>query len=280
MQANRHDPFDVRIAPNAEAGSVAAARLVTDEIRRNPDLLICSATGNSPSRMYQLLAKEARRQPDRFDRLRLLKLDEWCGLDSNHTGSCEHYLRSHLVEPLGMGPDRFNGFQCRPLDADAECRRIQEWLESHGPIGLCVLGLGLNGHLGLIEPADCLATECHVAELAPSTRRHAMLKDAETIPTLGMTIGMKDILQSREVLLLIFGENKREPLRRLLSEGVRTTFPASFLRLHPNVTLVCDEPAAALLEGANTKKERSTPALIDRGSQSQTTDSKHHARTD
>ena len=52
---------------------------------------------------------------------------------------------------------------------------------------------------------------------------------------------MADLLQSRRILLLVSGAAKREPLRRLLSGPIRTDFPASFLQLHADVRLLCDE---------------------------------------
>jgi glucosamine-6-phosphate deaminase len=54
---------------------------------------------------------------------------------------------------------------------------------------------------------------------------------------------MADLLQSREVLLLVTGETKHEALARLLNGRIATDFPASLLWLHPRVTLLCDEAA-------------------------------------
>src|SRR5262249_48201744 len=111
-------------------------------------------------------------------------------------------------------------------------------------IDLCVLGLGVNGHIGMNEPAPSLQPEAHVARLAATSLRHSMLKNSRRAPTYGLTLGMAEILSSREILLLVSGANKRQPLRRLMSRELTTEFPASFLWLHPNWILFCDHDAA------------------------------------
>jgi glucosamine-6-phosphate deaminase len=62
-------------------------------------------------------------------------------------------------------------------------------------------------------------------------------------------MGMAEILQSRAILLLVSGRQKVAPLRRMLSGRVTTRCPASFLWLHPDVTVYCDRAAARALAG-------------------------------
>ncbi len=119
---------------------------------------------------------------------------------------------------------------------------------AEGPIDLCVLGLGVNGHLALNEPAASLLPTAHVARLSQASLRHPMLANSPKLPAYGLTLGMADILVSRDILLLVSGVNKREPLKRLLRREITTEFPASFLWLHPNWTLLCDQNAAEGLD--------------------------------
>ena len=110
---------------------------------------------------------------------------------------------------------------------------------------MCVLGLGSNGHLGFNEPADALHPHAHVAQLSPESLAHPMVRGTSTPLTYGLTLGMADILHSKQVLLLVSGRHKRDVLRRLLDDRtVSTRFPASFLWLHQDVTCFCDADAA------------------------------------
>jgi glucosamine-6-phosphate deaminase len=74
-----------------------------------------------------------------------------------------------------------------------------------------------------------------------------MLTRALARPSHGLTLGMGDILASRSIVLLVFGNRKAEQLNRLLTGGATSHFPASFLTLHRDVLCVCDEAAAARL---------------------------------
>jgi 6-phosphogluconolactonase/glucosamine-6-phosphate isomerase/deaminase len=55
---------------------------------------------------------------------------------------------------------------------------------------------------------------------------------------------MADILASRKILLLVSGPTKTAILKRTLQPKVATRLPASFLHLHPDVTVLCDRAAA------------------------------------
>jgi galactosamine-6-phosphate isomerase len=235
--------MDVLVLPEAEALAVKAAACIVDALRARPDLLLCPATGASPTHTYQHLAAHRWRDPALFSRLRLVQLDEWGGLGATDAGSSGAYLRQHLCTPLRVGDDRYTGFQGDASDPEAECQRVTRWLQANGPLDLAVLGLGLNGHLAMNEPADVLQPHAHMAALTEETRQHPMLPAGVEPPRYGLTLGMADLLQAREVLLLVNGAHKQAILHRLLERQITTQLPASLLWLHPKATLLCDQAA-------------------------------------
>src|SRR5262249_31165894 len=153
----------IRPSDNHEAMSQEAAQRILAALRAKPDLLLCAAGGSTPLRTYQLLAEHHAGEPDLFRSLRLLKLDEWCGLEMSDAGTCEAQLRQHLVHPLALSASRYFGFESNPTNANSECQRVHSRLKAEGPIDLCVLGLGMNGHIGMNEPAPGLQPFAHVA---------------------------------------------------------------------------------------------------------------------
>lgn len=234
------------VCDDAESLSRKAARRVLTALANRPDLLLCAAGGSTPLRTYQVLARHRERQPKVFRRLRVVKLDEWGGLPTGGPGTCEQQLQSHLLSPLGVSGKRYFGFRSDPPDADLECHGVSRRLAAEGPIDLCILGLGMNGHVAMNEPAPALQPQAHVARLADLTLRHPMLAEAKSIPMFGLTLGMAEILAAREILLLVSGASKREPLQRFMGREITTDFPASFLWLHSNWTLLCDRAAKSL----------------------------------
>ena len=220
-----------------------AARDIVGEVRRKPELLLGVATGDSPTGTYERLARERAKEPELFRGIKVLALDEWLGLAPRHPVACETYVRERILGPLGIPRSRGQGFRSGARSREAEVRRVAGWLRRHGPMDLCILGLGRNGHLLMNEPATAFDPSAHVARLASSTRRHPTLKAAGASPRFGYTLGLADVLQSKRILLLVSGRHKAAPLRGILERRVTTKCPASFLWLHADVTVYCDRAA-------------------------------------
>lgn len=213
-----------------------AKDFILGEIKANKSLLLCAATGGSPTGTYRLLADEYRAHPNLFDQLRILKLDEWGGIPMDHPATCETYLQTHLIQPLRIPESRYISFNSNPANPKQECEIIQEKIEESGTIDLCVLGLGMNGHLALNEPSFFLQPHCHVAELSAMSLQHSMISEMQSKPSYGLTLGMADILQSKKILILINGIQKKSIASKFLKREITTSLPASFLWLHPDVS--------------------------------------------
>ena len=229
------------VLPDREALDREAAALVWEAAQAKPGLLVCLASGDTPIGTYALLASAT----DRLANARFIQLDEWAGLGRDDPASCAAFLEGTVRGPLAVPPERWIGIRGDAPDAAAECRRVSAALEDAGPIDLCILGLGRNGHLGLNEPAESFDPSCHVATLAEQSRGHPMLAGTDDSVREGLTLGMGDILRARRVLLLVSGAAKQAPLARLAARQVTPTLPASLLWLHGDAVCLCDRDAAA-----------------------------------
>lgn len=228
---------------NYDAMSREAASLIVNELIKNKHMLLCAATGNSPTGVYTLLQQHFDLSPGLFSDLRVIKLDEWGGLAMNNPSTCESYLQEHLTGPLQISGDRYISFQSDPKDPVEECRRIENELGKAGPIDICILGLGMNGHLALNEPATFMEAGPHVSKLSQSSLTHPMIGTSQARPSYGLTLGMADILQSVCILILISGSKKKEIASVFLNRQISTALPASFLWLHQNVICLIDQEA-------------------------------------
>lgn len=218
-----------------KAMSVAAAQMVYASIQAKPDLLLCAATGNSPTGLYLQLQKYYAERREDFQDLRVLKLDEWGGLHAAHPATCEYYLQQYLIRPLGINRERYFGFDANTKNPEQECARVQAVLEANQPIDVCILGMGVNGHMGLNEPAAQLIDHCHVAQLAATTLHHDMVSNLETKPAYGLTLGVKDILAAQHIILLVAGAGKEKATQELLSGRITNEYPATHLWAHQKV---------------------------------------------
>lgn len=248
---------NIEVAESYELMSRRAAGLVMAELKKRPSLILCASAGGTPTRLYELLAARHQRQPRLFGKMRVLQIDEWGGLPRRHAASCETDLRLKLLEPLQIRGERYAGFRTDSPDPESECSKMRRWLAKNGPIDVCILGLGVNGHVAMNEPAPALMPHAHVSVLTRSSLKHPMLKELKQKPRFGLTLGMTDILSSGMVLLMVNGRHKREALERLLKPKVTTQFPASFVWLHPRGFVLCDRESAPRIQSPQ-KSAKST----------------------
>ena len=235
--------MNVRYCEDYDSLSAEAGSLVVAEIKKQRNLLLCAATGNSPIGLYKELVRKAEADRALFEALRIVKLDEWGGIPGHDPGSCERYLKTRLLDPLAVTADRYISFASTPEEPAAECERIRSELAQRGPIDVCILGLGVNGHIGFNEPGPSLIPQCHVARLSEESRRHAMVRSMHGTPHFGLTLGMQEILAARRIILLVAGAGKHQAIAGLLSGEVSTSLPASLLWLHQNVDCLIDQHA-------------------------------------
>jgi galactosamine-6-phosphate isomerase len=235
MKVTKMDGYD--------ALSREAASMIISELKKYKSALLCAATGGSPTGTYEQLKQSFILQQKLFSNLRVIKLDEWGGLSMDNPATCECYLQKHLIGPLQISDDRYISFKSDPENPETECKRIHDELSKQGPIDICILGLGMNGHLALNEPGFTLEPQVHVAKLSASSQTHPMISGEGIKPSYGLTLGMGDILQSSFILMLISGAKKKEITSSFLNGKISTSLPASFLKLHSNTVCLVDKDA-------------------------------------
>lgn len=220
-----------------QALSEKAAELVQETVALYPSLLFCAATGGSPTGMYQEMAKNK----GIYSNIRVMKMDEWGIIPLSHPDSCESYLEKYVLKPLEISADRYITFDTVPEKVEVACQEMNQYLSNNGPLDICILGLGKNGHIAFNEPADKLQPHFHKAILAESTIQHDPALSAGPEPAYGLCVGMKDILQAKKIIFLVTGKGKQDALKRILTKEIGTDCPASFLWIHPNVECLIDD---------------------------------------
>lgn len=236
--------------PDAEALAAAAADLVAARLAARPDLVVALPTGRTPRALYARLRALAAAGRLEASRMRAVGLDEYGGVGPDDPRSFGRELGRELLDPLGVPAGRRLAFDGRAAAPAAEVRRVTERLAAWAGIDLCLLGLGVNGHVAFNEPGTPPDAPARVVRLSEETRARNFPGPggagvAAGAPTEAFTLGLAEILSSREVLLLVTGADKREALRATLGGPVTPEVPASLLRRHPACVVLADEPAVA-----------------------------------
>lgn len=231
------------------AMSRAAARIIAAQITMKNACVLGLATGSSPIGTYE----ELRRMYDAgeldFSRVKSVNLDEYVGLAPDHDQSYAYFMRHNLFDHVNIDPANTNVPSGTAPDGDAECARYDALIAAYGGIDLQLLGLGPNGHIGFNEPADAFPVGTHQVELTESTiqANKRFFARVEDVPRFARTMGIRDIMQARKVLMVVSGKGKAETVKAAFCGPVTPRVPASILQLHPDFTLVADEDALSAL---------------------------------
>ena len=113
-----------------------------------------------------------------------------------------------------------------------------------------VLGIGSNGHIAFNEPGTPFGSVTHIVDLTESTIKDnsRMFASIDEVPRQAFTMGLKNIMNAKKILIMANGANKAKAVYGLVKGEVTEAVPASVLQLHPDCVLVCDEAAAALIK--------------------------------
>jgi len=240
--------MNVVVVANFDSMSAEVAKMVFAQIARKPDSVLGLATGSTPLGVYSLLAEYHARGTD-FSRLTTFNLDEYVGLAPDHPQSYHWYMRENFFSKVNIKPDRIFIPNGMAEDLEAECLRYDELIKQAGGIDLQLLGIGSNGHIGFNEPGTEFGTTTHIVDLAESTIRDnaRFFESIDQVPTRALSMGIKSIMQAKEVILMASGGSKADAVCAAVKGPVTTAVPASVLQLHPCVTFVVDQAAASRL---------------------------------
>ncbi len=232
-------------APDYKGMSRRAANIISAHVILKPDCVLGLATGSTPVGAYQQLVEWYNKGDLSFAETRSVNLDEYVGLSPHHEQSYRYFMQSNLFDHIDIKPENTNVPNGLAFDPEEECKRYNQVIRDLGGIDLQLLGLGHNGHIAFNEPGNAFELETHTVDLTESTieANKRFFASADEVPRRAFTMGIKNIMQARKILLIVNGEAKADIVCRAFAGPVTPDVPASILQLHPDVIVVGDEAA-------------------------------------
>jgi glucosamine-6-phosphate deaminase len=235
---------------NAEQISLQAAQLVASAVRKNPALTLGLATGSTMVSVYKQLVALHKQGSLDFSRVVTFNLDEYLGLPAVHPQSFHHFMHENLFAHVNINPGNIHipDGTIRG-DYDHYCAAYEEAIRKAGGIDLQLLGIGRNGHIGFNEPTSSIGSRTRLKVLSQETLddNAKSFAPGEESPRCAITMGIGTILEARKVLLLATGASKAAAVAKSIEGPIASAVSASALQLHPDVTFIIDDAAAAQL---------------------------------
>jgi glucosamine-6-phosphate deaminase len=237
----------VYVEADYAAMSKKAAAVFAAQVKEKPAAAYGFATGSTPEGMYEELAKLQSQGVD-FTQITTFNLDEYYPIKPDDPQSYAYYMKKRVFAPLGITKTNLpNGTAPDPI---AEAKAYETKLANAGEVAMQILGIGTNGHIGFNEPDDIFACGAGYVPLAQATidANARLFSDASQVPRNALTLGIHAIMMAKKILLLASGTGKAQIMADALTGPITTRVPASVLQLHPHVTVILDEAAAAKLK--------------------------------
>lgn len=228
--------------------SKAAFAVMKEVVASNPNAVLGLATGTTPIGLYNEMARDCKEAGTSYKNVRTVNLDEYEGLDGANPQSYRYFMNENLFDRIDIDKANTHVISGIAEDAEAECARYNALLREL-PQDIQLLGIGSNGHIAFNEPGTPFGSETHVVTLAESTVKDnaRLFEREEEVPRRAFTMGLKNIMNAKKILVLANGANKAKAVYGLVKGEVTESLPASILQLHPDCTVICDEAAASLL---------------------------------
>lgn len=222
--------------------------LFVNQIKEKKDSVLSFTTGGTPRGLLEALADAVNRGLD-ISRCVCCNLDEYVG-EKTGLYSVYRFMNEHFYDRIKVRPREIHMMNAEAEDKTAELERYRRVLEQY-PRDIQLLGLGTNGHIGANEPGTSFDSTLFVADSCESTieaTRSLFDLSYEETPRQMFTMGFKEIMAARCVVLAASGASKAKAVKAVIEGDITEDVPASYLKTHDNFIFVIDEEAAALLE--------------------------------
>jgi glucosamine-6-phosphate deaminase len=230
-----------------------AAEIIRACLSRHDHVHLVVATGSSQFEVLSQLVT----QPDiDWGRVHGFHLDEYLGIDQNHSASFCGYLKQRFVDHVPLGSFFYLDGSLPPEELrQRACNQLQG-----KRIDLLLCGIGENGHLAFNDPpADFQSEDPYLlVRLDEACRKQQVgegwFDSLQSVPERAISMSVRQILKADTILCSAPDRRKAEAVQRSVEGNIDPMVPASILQQHPNAELILDTQSASLLS-TNTLHE-------------------------
>ena len=227
-----------------QEASKEAYKILKSLINENSTLGL--ATGGSPIALYEEMIADYKAGNFSYKNIKSYNLDEYVGISYDHPESYHKFMEINLFNHIDIEKANTHVPDASAEDLEGALKSYQEAL-NNAHVDVQLLGVGSNGHIGFNEPGTSFDTGVHIVDLKQETieaNSRFFNNDINLVPKQAVTMGIKDIMRAKHIILLAFGEAKQHAIKSLV-EGAEITenIPCTVLKNHPSVYVLVDKEA-------------------------------------
>ena len=224
--------------------SQEAYKILKSLINENSTLGL--ATGSTPTDLYVEMIADYKAGNFSYKNIKSYNLDEYVGISYDHPESYHKFMETNLFDHVDIDKANTHVPDASASDLELAVKSYQEELNK-AQIDVQILGIGGNGHIGFNEPGTPFDAGVHVVDLKEETiqaNSRFFDGDINLVPKQAMTMGIKDIMRAKHIILLAFGKAKQDAIRSLVEgDEITENIPCTILTNHPSVFVLVDKDA-------------------------------------
>ena len=245
------------IAKNKKFGDKIAFEVIKKQIVAKPDSLIGFAVGKTTDGLHELISKDAHSHSKIWKKIKIFQIDENHGVSLKSPLSFNHEIKKELKNLLKIVNSKNIFVMDGTKNPKITIREGNNFIRKNKRIDLIILGLGpeYDPHIAYNTTGESsLDSRMRVVKLHPETIKKMAGKDTPwRTPTKGITLGIRDILDTKKALLIAYGKDKAKSLKLVLKKVNIKKASASALLLHKDLYVVIDKDASRLLKRNNVQ---------------------------
>ncbi|KAI9741688.1 MAG: Glucosamine-6-phosphate isomerase 1 [Cirrosporium novae-zelandiae] len=178
-------------------------------------------------------------------------------------------MYKHFFSHVDVQPENINILNGNAPDLQAECKAYEGKIAAAGGIDLFLGGIGPDGHIAFNEPGSSLASRTRAKTLTQDTiiaNSRFFNNDLSKVPRQALTVGVKTVLDAREVVIIITGAHKALAVQKCIEGGINHMWTLSALQMHENAMIAVDEDATLELQVKTVKYFKSVEQVQEKTS--------------
>ncbi len=265
FEETRFEKIHNVIFSNSNEASIKVAQEIADLIRKkqatNKTCVLGLATGSSPIKVYEELVRMHNEEGLSFANVITFNLDEYLPMERENRQSYHFFMHEHLFNHIDIPEENVNvpDGTVSGESVIQYCLAYEKKIKNSGGLDFQLLGIGRTGHIGFNEPGSHYNSGTRVITLDHITRVDAApaFLGIENVPRKAITMGIATVLSAKRIVLLGWGQNKADIIKKTVEGDISSHVPATYLQQHNNCTFVLDTGAGSELT------RNKTPWLVD-----------------
>jgi len=245
---------------NSEEGSICIAEeianLIKEKQKENKLCILGLATGSSPIKIYEELVRMHKEEGLSFENVITFNLDEYFPMDRNSIHSYFYFMHQHLFNHININPENIHipDGTISQNELHQYCIDYDLKIKEYGGLDFQLLGIGRTGHIGFNEPGSHYNSGTRSITLDYITRSDAApsFLGIENVPKKAITMGIGSVKKAKRIVLLAWGHNKSEIIKKTIEGEVTSVVPATYLQEHNNTSFILNDEASQELTRLNT----------------------------